>query len=131
MEDGMITDYIFYRLYRVYKSHGDPPVLQACLYIFCIVTIATIILFILLKEWYNQHGVYAWFLEGICRLFFIIIPQIAILLFCFIVYRKKKIECLKKKYQGCAKNKIISDWMILCIPIYEVVLGVIIYHFLF
>lgn len=127
----MITDYLFYRLYCIYKHHGDPPVLKTCLYIFYMVTIATIILFILLEEWYNQHGLYAWFLEGIYRLLFIIIPQFSILLFCAVVYRKNKIESLKKKYRGCAKNKIIANWMILCIPIYEVLLGIIIYHFLF
>ena len=35
-----------------------------------------------------------------------------------------------KKYQGCVRNKIISNWMIWCIPIYEMILGALIYYFL-
>lgn len=125
----MITDYIFYRLYTMYKRHGDPPFLSTCIFFSYIIGIATIIIFFSIKKWANFHNIRIIFLEGIASLFFMITPLLLILLFCVIVYRNKRIESFSKKYKGCIKNKIIADWMIWCIPIYEIILGVIIYYF--
>ena len=111
-----MIDYIFYRLYIMYKKHGDPPILSTCIFLSYIVGIAIVILFFCIQKWADIHNLIA--------------PLFIFVTFCVMVYRKKKIEGLMKKYQGCVRNKLIANWMIWCIPIYEMILGVLIYHFL-
>ena len=56
---------------------------------------------------------------------------VQLIIYCCIRYRKKKILELKKKYQGCTRNKLISNWMIFCIPIYIAIIGILIFRKLF
>lgn len=45
-----MIDYIFYRLYIMYKKHGDPPILSTCIFLSYIVGIAIVILFFAFKN---------------------------------------------------------------------------------
>lgn len=124
-------DYIFYRLYRMYEKHGDPPYLSAVIHLCYSLGISLIIAFFAIKEWYDMQHKYAWFLEGLYSLCFLLVPLCLLIIYCCIRYRKKKILELKKKYQGCTRNKLISNWMIFCIPIYIAIIGILIFRKLF
>ena len=124
-------DYIFYRLYRMYEKHGDPPCLSAVIHLCYSLGISLIIAFFAIKEWYDMQHKYAWFLEGLYSLCFLLVPLCLLIIYCCIRYRKKKILELKKKYQGCTRNKLISNWMIFCIPIYIAIIGILIFRKLF
>ena len=124
-------DYIFYRLYRMYEKHGDPPYLSAVIHLCYSLGISLIIAFFAIKEWYDMQHKYAWFLEGLYSLCFLLVPLCLLIIYCCVRYRKKKILELKKKYQGCTRNKLISNWMIFCIPIYIAIIGILIFRKLF
>ena len=124
-------DYIFYRLYRMYEKHGDPPCLSAVIHLCYSLGISLIIAFFAIKEWYDMQHKYAWFLEGLYSLCFLLVPLCLLIIYCCVRYRKKKILELKKKYQGCTRNKLISNWMIFCIPIYIAIIGILIFRKLF
>lgn len=121
-------DYIFYRLYRMYEKHGDPPRLSAVIHLCYSLGISLIIAFFAIKEWYDMQHKYAWFLEGLYSLCFLLVPLCLLIIYCCIRYRKKKILEFKKKYQGCTRNKLISNWMIFCIPIYIAIIGILIFR---
>ncbi len=124
----MITDYIFYRLYRAYKRKDDPPIFTTCCFlIFCVET-AVFIIYVILSEWSKQHGHYLWFINEDLGLLLFISPVFLTILYCILFYREKRVNKLLVKYNGCLRNKFISVWMILCIPIYEILLGILIYY---
>ena len=115
----------------MYEKHGDPPYLSAVIHLCYSLGISLIIAFFAIKEWYDMQHKYAWFLEGLYRLCFLLVPLCLLIIYCCIRYRKKKILELKKKYQGCTRNKLISNWMIFCIPIYIAIIGILIFRKLF
>lgn len=121
-------DYIFYRLYRVYEKHGDPPCLSSVCYLLCWLVEVLIIAFMAINEWCDLQNKHAWFLEGPYSLYFMLVPMCLLIMYCSIRYRKKKILELKKKYQGCVRNRLISNWMIFCFPIYIAIIGYLIFH---
>ena len=97
----------------MYEKHGDPPYLSAVIHLCYSLGISLIIAFFAIKEWYDMQHKYAWFLEGLYSLCFLLVLE------------------LKKKYQGCTRNKLISNWMIFCIPIYIAIIGILIFRKLF
>ncbi len=115
----------------MYEKHGDPPRLSAVIHLCYSLGISLIIAFFAIKEWYDMQHKYAWFLEGLYSLCFLLVPLCLLIIYCCIRYRKKKILELKKKYQGCTRNKLISNWMIFCIPIYIAIIGILIFRKLF
>ena len=121
-------DYVFYRLYRMYEKHGDPPCLSAVIHLCYSLGISLAIAYFAIKEWYDLQHKEAWFLEGIYGLYFMLVPLCLFILYCSIRYRKRKVPALKKKYQGCTRNKLITDWMIFCIPVYIVIIGFLIFY---
>ena len=107
-------DYFFYRLYRMYDKHGDPPLCSSICYLsFCLDVIFLIVYVYLV----NTIDRYIWFLEDFYPILFVLLIQLILVLYWSFRYSDKKILELKKKYQGCLRNKLIADWMIFLVPI--------------
>ena len=58
----------------MYEKHGDPPYLSAVIHLCYSLGISLIIAFFAIKEWYDMQHKYAWFLEGLYRLCFLLVP---------------------------------------------------------
>jgi len=65
----------------------------------------------------NTIDRYIWFLEDFYPILFVLLIQLILVLYWSFRYSDKKILELKKKYQGCLRNKLIADWMIFLVPI--------------
>lgn len=58
----------------MYEKHGDPPYLSAVIHLCYSLGISLIIAFFAIKEWYDMQHKYAWFLEGLYSLCFLLVP---------------------------------------------------------
>lgn len=101
-------DYIFYRLYRMYEKHGDPPCLSAVIHLCYSLGISLIIAFFAIKEWYDMQHKYAWFLEGLYSLYFLLVPLCLLIIYCCIRYYKPQNKMFRFYKTFCSKITLVN-----------------------
>lgn len=122
-----LIDYIVYRLYVVYDKHKDPGRLSAfgiLLYMNLIGLIFIgLYIDILVHDNYFTANTFS-----VDDRFYIFLGVIAVsLLLFYLRYTKKRIEQLKKQFKGSPWNKTIPNYLILMLPIWEILVGIGIY----
>lgn len=126
-----IIDYIFYRLYKVYQKHNDPPTFSAGI-VFAAIGMITLIFFsiffntVLTNEYFSIENFT--YLEG--AVIFIGFG-VLIIIACYLRYTKKKMQEITKRFKHSPWNKMIPNWIIVSLPISELLVGVLICYFIF
>lgn len=117
-------DYLYYRLYLIYKKHNETPRFSACILltmIFFVVLLFFSIIFncLLTDHWFSLknftvfQGQYITLgLGGMC---FIIL---------FLRYTRKRTAAILVKYKNNRWNKILPTWIICISPLLLLLLGV-------
>lgn len=122
-----LIDYIVYRLYVVYEKHKDPGRLSAfrILLFMNLIGLIFIELYIdiLVRDNYFTANIFS---KGDRYYIFLGVIAVSVFLF-FLRYTKKRIEQLKKQFKGNLWNKTIPNYLILMLPIWEILVGIGIY----
>lgn len=125
-----LIDYIVYRLYVVYEKHNDPGRLSA----FGILLIMSLIGVIFLELYITIISQDKYLIMNNVsdreHLYILLGVVFANIILFFSRYTKKRIEQLKQQFKGNLWNKIIPSYLILMLPIWEILLGIGIHYLL-
>lgn len=125
-----LIDYIVYRLYIVYERHKDPGRLSA----FGILLFMGLIGLIFLELYITIISQDEYFImsniSNSKHLYIILGVIFANIILFFSRYTKKRIEQIKQQFKGNLWNKTIPNYLILMLPIWEILLGIGIYFLL-
>lgn len=125
-----IIDYIVYRLYTVYQKHKDPGRFSTFVLLLYMNLIALVFLDFYIDILVRDEYFTANALSNSGR-FYVFLSVIVINIFLFYLrYTKKRIEELKKRFKSSSWNKIIPIFLILMLPIFEIIAGIGIYYLL-
>ena len=117
-------DYLYYRLYLIYKKHNETPRFSACILLtmnFFVILLFFSIFFncVLTDQWLSLKNFTASQLQyislGLGGMCFIIL---------FLRYTLKRTAAILLKYKNNKWNKILSTWMICISPLLLLLLGV-------
>ena len=106
-------DYLYYRLYLIYKKHNETPRFSACI----LLTMNLLVIFLFFSIIFNcvltDHWQYISLgLGGMC---FIML---------FLRYTRKRTAAILVKYKSNKWNKILPTWIICISPLLLLLLGV-------
>lgn len=125
-----LIDYIVYRLYTVYEKHKDPGRLSA----FGILLFMSLIGLIFLELYITIISQDEYLIMNTIsyseHLYILLGVIFANIILFFSRYTKKRIEQLKLQFKGNTWNKTIPNYLILTLPIWEILLGIGIYFLL-
>lgn len=117
-------DYLYYRLYVVYRKHNEAARLSACL----LLGMVSMIIFFFFSIFFNKVLTDDWFsLENFTPIQIqSIFVGVGILWFIafFLRYTRKRTAAILLKYKGNMWNKIIPAWMIYCSPLLVFLAGI-------
>lgn len=113
-------DYIFFRIYRVYKVKHDPAMLNSILYLSCVLMFVLLPITGVIFEMVRK--------DGKINLLFFILYFISILAFISVRYgNKKKVNNLYNRYSQHNLNRKIPTYCFFLILPICIILGVSIY----
>ena len=122
-------DYLYYRLYVVYRKYNEPARFSACL----LLGVNSMILFFFFCIFFTKLNVLTddWFLQKhftaihpIQIIFIFVGVGILFSVIFFIRYTRKRTAAILLKYKGNMWNKIIPAWMIYCSPLLIFLTGI-------
>lgn len=117
-------DYLYYRLYVVYRKHNEAARLSACL----LLGMVSMIIFFFFSIFFNKVLTDDWFsLENFTPIqiqsIFVGAGMLCFIAF-FLRYTRKRTAAILLKYKGNMWNKIIPAWMIYCSPLLVFLVGI-------
>ena len=117
-------DYLYYRLYVVYRKHNEAARLSACL----LLGMVSMIIFFFFSIFFNKVLTDDWFSLKNFTPIQIQSIFVGVGIFCFIAfflrYTRKRTAAILLKYKGNMWNKIIPTWMIYCSPLLVFLVGI-------
>ena len=117
-------DYLYYRLYVVYRKHNEAERLSACL----LLGMNSMVLFFFFCIFFNNILTDDWFslknftLIQILSVFWGVGILFSVIF--FIRYTRKRTAALLLKYKGNIWNKIIPAWIIYLSPLWVFLIGI-------
>lgn len=117
-------DYLYYRLYVVYRKHNEAARLSACL----LLGMVSMIIFFFFSIFFNKVLTDDWFsLENFTSIqiqsIFVGVGMLCFIAF-FLRYTRKRTAAILLKYKGNMWNKILPAWMIYCSPLLVFLVGI-------
>lgn len=117
-------DYLYYRLYVVYRKHNEAARFSACL----LLGMVSMIIFFFFSIFFNKVLTDDWFsLENFTPIqiqsIFVGVGILCFIAF-FLRYTRKRTAAILLKYKGNMWNKIIPAWMIYCSPLLVFLVGI-------
>ena len=117
-------DYLYYRLYVVYRKHNEAARFSACL----LLGMVSMIIFFFFSIFFNKVLTDDWFSLKNFTPIQIQSIFVGVGIFCFIAfflrYTRKRTAAILLKYKGNMWNKIIPTWMIYCSPLLVFLVGI-------
>ena len=117
-------DYLYYRLYVVYRKHNEAARLSACL----LLGMVSMIIFFFFSIFFNKALTDDWFSLKNFTPIQIQSIFVGVGILCFIAlflrYTRKRTAAILLKYKGNMWNKIIPAWMIYCSPLLVFLIGI-------
>lgn len=124
-------DYLYYRLYVVYRKHNEAARLSACL----LLGMVSMIIFFFFSIFFNKALTDDWFSLKNFTPIQIQSIFVGVGILCFIAlflrYTRKRTAAILLKYKGNMWNKIIPAWMIYCSPLLVFLIGIGICKFIY
>lgn len=118
-----MIDYLFFRLYTVYKKHNDPARFSSGV-VFAVIGIIALFFFSIFFNTVLTDGFFS--LKNFTSLqgaLIFIAFGVLILIGCYMRYTQNKIQEITKRFRHSSWNKIIPNWIIVSLPISELILG--------
>lgn len=120
-----IVDYIYYRLYKMYKKHNEPARFSSSLMFGILGMISFFYISILFNKFLSNHYFSLKNFSQIHGVIWVLLIGIIISIGIFFRYTPNRILELLKKFKGSIWNKIIPNWIIVIMPLIVFLLGLI------
>ena len=120
-----IVDYIYYRLYKMYKKHNEPARFSSSLMFGILGMISFFYISILFNKFLSNHYFSLKNFSQIHGVIWVLLIGIIISIGIFFRYTPNRTLELLKKFSSSIWNKIIHKWIILIMPLIVFLLGLI------
>ena len=120
-----IVDYIYYRLYKMYKKHNEPARFSSSLMFGMLGMISFFYISIFFNKFLSDHYFSLKNFSQIHGVIWVLLIGIIISIGVFFRYTPNRMSELLEKFKGSIWNKIIPNWIIITMPLIVFLLGLI------